>query len=48
MCDSYCRGGMAVRVTSLIVVPNDREQTIGDGLTRKHGERFVYTYLSPF
>ena len=39
---------MAWLVTSLIVVPYDREQTISDRLTRKHGERFVYTFLSLF
>ena len=39
---------MAGHVMSLIVIPYDREQTISDRLTRKHGERFVYTYLSLF
>ena len=47
MCTKRVILTVAGRVTSLIVVPYDREQTISDRLTRKHGERFVYTYLSP-
>ena len=39
-------GGVAVGVTSLIVVPYIREHTIDDGATVKNGEA-VFTYSSP-